>query len=96
MERMGRLTGSQSIRRVGESLKSNSAHPHSVKSMKKSKLSPEKSTFDLQREFFLHLSFTVSRSSHWFSALLVHHDQQEAQESSQTKELPFSTLRFLM
>lgn len=51
MERMGRVTGSQSGRRIGESLKSNPAHPHSDKSIKKSKLSPEKFTFYLQRVF---------------------------------------------
>lgn len=51
MERMRRVTGSQSGRRAGESLKSNSAHTHSVKSIKKSKLRPEKFIFYLLRVF---------------------------------------------
>lgn len=94
VERVERLQDHSQVEGLEKA--SNTIHPYSVKLIKKSKLSPEKSTFDLQREFFLHVSFTVSRSIHWFSALLVHQDQHKAQESSQTKELSLSTWRFLI
>lgn len=84
--------GPQSGRRGWRNFKSNSAHPNSVKTTKKSKSNPEKSTAHLQTEFFLHISCTASTSGCWYSALIVHNANTKISNHHRLKRFEISTL----